>query len=111
VIKEAFAARLLEDAQVWIDMMLHRNLLSHTYELKVFEAVLQASDIDLALVGIEDGMQAAAIAEELEELPLPYRFDVKLRSAITHPPLEEHIWRVGITLYQRDPPDQEEGRH
>ena len=42
VIKEAFAARLLEDAQVWIDMMLHRNLLSHTYDLRVFETVLQA---------------------------------------------------------------------
>ena len=41
VIKEAFAAKLLEDAQVWIDMMLHRNLLSHTYDLKVFEVVLQ----------------------------------------------------------------------
>ena len=36
VIKEAFAARLLEDAEVWIDMMLHRNLLFHTYDLKVF---------------------------------------------------------------------------
>lgn len=42
VIKEAFAARLLDDAQVWIDMMLHRNLLSHTYDIKVFEEVLQA---------------------------------------------------------------------
>ena len=42
VIKEAFAAKLLEDAQVWIDMMLHRNLLSHTYDLKVFETVLMA---------------------------------------------------------------------
>ncbi|MCC7264796.1 MAG: nucleotidyltransferase substrate binding protein [Candidatus Latescibacteria bacterium] len=42
VIKEAHAARLLGDAQVWIDMMLHRNLLSHTYDLKVFETVLQA---------------------------------------------------------------------
>jgi nucleotidyltransferase substrate binding protein (TIGR01987 family) len=41
VIKEAFAAKLLEDAQVWIDMMLHRNLLSHTYDIKVFEAVLR----------------------------------------------------------------------
>ena len=30
IIEEAFAAKLLEDAQVWIDMMLHRNLLSHT---------------------------------------------------------------------------------
>ncbi len=42
VIKEAFAARILEDAQEWIDMMLHRNLLSHTYDIKVFETVLQA---------------------------------------------------------------------
>jgi len=44
VIKEAFAAKLLqdaEDAQVWIDMMLHRNLLSHTYDIEVFEAVLR----------------------------------------------------------------------
>ena len=42
VIKEAFTARLLDDADVWIDMMLHRNLLSHTYDIKVFEVVLQA---------------------------------------------------------------------
>ena len=42
VIKEAFAAKLLDDGQVWIDMMLHRNLLSHTYDIKVFEEVLQA---------------------------------------------------------------------
>ena len=41
VIKEAFAAKLLDDAQVWIDMMLHRNLLSHTYDSAVFETVLR----------------------------------------------------------------------
>lgn len=41
VIKQAFAAKLLDDGQVWIDMMLHRNLLSHTYDFKTFEAVLQ----------------------------------------------------------------------
>lgn len=29
------------------------------------------------------------------------RFDVKARSAIRYPPLEEHLARVGITLYQR----------
>ena len=42
IIKEAFTAKLLDDGQVWIDMMLHRNLLSHTYDIKVFEEVLQA---------------------------------------------------------------------
>jgi len=41
VIKEAFAAKLLEDAQVWVDMMLHRNLLSHIYDIKVFETVAE----------------------------------------------------------------------
>lgn len=37
VIKEAFSAKILGDGQVWIDMLDHRNLLSHTYDRKVFE--------------------------------------------------------------------------
>ena len=41
VIKEAFGAKLLADAQLWIDMMLHRNLLAQTYDIKVFEVVLK----------------------------------------------------------------------
>jgi nucleotidyltransferase substrate binding protein (TIGR01987 family) len=32
VIKEAFAAKIIDDGQIWIDMMLDRNLLSHTYD-------------------------------------------------------------------------------
>ena len=31
VIKESFSAKLIDNGQVWIDMMLHRNLLAHTY--------------------------------------------------------------------------------
>ena len=42
VIKAAFQARLIDDGQVWIDIMLHRNLLSHTYDPKVFDEVLRA---------------------------------------------------------------------
>ena len=42
VIKEAFAAKLIADGQVWVDMMLHRNLLSHTYDFTVFCDVLGA---------------------------------------------------------------------
>ena len=61
------------------------------------------SDIDLALVGVDDDLQAEAVAEELDELPLPYRFDVKACSAIRHAPLREHIARVGLTLYRREP--------
>lgn len=44
VIKEAFAARILGDGQVWIDMLDHRNLLSHTYDSATFEKAVQAID-------------------------------------------------------------------
>ncbi len=37
VIKEAFAARILKDGQVWIDMLVNRNLLSHTYDVETFD--------------------------------------------------------------------------
>jgi nucleotidyltransferase substrate binding protein (TIGR01987 family) len=37
VIKAAFSAKIIGDGQVWIDMLDHRNLLSHTYDRKVFE--------------------------------------------------------------------------
>ena len=43
VIKEAFAVQILSDGQVWIDMMLHRNLLSHTYDFSKFKEVLIAT--------------------------------------------------------------------
>lgn len=42
VIKEAFAARILNDGQVWIDMLGHRNLLSHTYDSATFEKAVIA---------------------------------------------------------------------
>lgn len=58
-----------------------------------------ASDVDLALEGVEDSLQAEAIAAELENLPLPYRFDVKALLAIRHQPLREHIERVGVRIY------------
>jgi nucleotidyltransferase substrate binding protein (TIGR01987 family) len=49
VIKEAFAARILGDGQVWIDMLDHRNLLTHTYDAVEFDkAVLAIRDRYLA---------------------------------------------------------------
>jgi len=57
-----------------------------------------ASDIDLALEGIADQLQAEAIASELDELPLPYRFDVKALTAIQNQHLREHIDRVGVRI-------------
>ena len=42
VIKEAFAVKILPDGQVWIDMMLHRNRLSHTYDPHILKEALEA---------------------------------------------------------------------
>lgn len=57
------------------------------------------SDVDLALWGEVDDLRAEAIAAELDELPLPYRYDAKPFHSIKLRPLREHIERVGITLY------------
>jgi len=42
VVKEAFAAKIISDGQVWIDMLDHRNLLSHTYDQAVFGEAVDA---------------------------------------------------------------------
>ncbi len=42
VIKAAFAAKLIDDGQAWIDMLTHRNLMSHTYDCAKFQEVVTA---------------------------------------------------------------------
>jgi nucleotidyltransferase substrate binding protein (TIGR01987 family) len=42
VVKDAYAAKVLSDGQVWVDMIDNRNLLSHTDDLAVFEATAAA---------------------------------------------------------------------
>lgn len=57
-----------------------------------------ASDVDLALEGAKDPLVGAAIAGELDELPLPYRFDVVTLASLEFEPLREHIRRVGVRI-------------
>ena len=42
VIKDAFAAKILADGQIWVAMIDHRNLLSHTYDPVNFEEAVVA---------------------------------------------------------------------
>jgi len=42
VLKDAFAAHLILEGQIWIEMLHHRNLLSHTYDFTQFEQAVEA---------------------------------------------------------------------
>ena len=59
------------------------------------------SDVDLAVWGSISLGTLAAITGELDELPLPYTFDVQAYDAIRHRRLREHIDRVGRGFYLR----------
>jgi len=41
VIRQACAAKLIADAETWTDMLVDRNLMSHTYDFARFEAVIR----------------------------------------------------------------------
>lgn len=57
------------------------------------------SDIDLAVDGIISDLQIEALAMELDELSLPYKFDVQAITGIRNPALTDHIARVGVEIY------------
>lgn len=58
------------------------------------------SDVDLALMGSVPALQTQALALALDELPMPYLFDVQAYDDIRYAPLREHIDRVGLLLYR-----------
>jgi predicted nucleotidyltransferase len=60
------------------------------------------SDIDLAFLGEMTFQLLARVAAELDELPLPYTFDVSIYDEVQNQDLKEHIDRVGSVLYRRD---------
>ncbi len=64
------------------------------------------SDIDLALWGTVDSRLLARVMGELDELPLPYTFDVVIYDHVDNPDLKEHIDRVGNSLYRSATPGQ-----
>jgi nucleotidyltransferase substrate binding protein (TIGR01987 family) len=41
VIKQAFAAKIISDGEMWITMLEQRNLMSHTYNQEIFEKVIE----------------------------------------------------------------------
>jgi predicted nucleotidyltransferase len=59
------------------------------------------SDIDLSVRGRTNPLETEALAAELDELPLPYQFDVLDFDQISSEPLLEHIKRVGVVVYRK----------
>jgi predicted nucleotidyltransferase len=58
-----------------------------------------SSDVDLAVWGDVTPLAAEGLAAELDDLPLPYRFEVQPGQSIRHQPLRDHIERVGVCIY------------
>jgi uncharacterized protein len=95
---------LKDSEQEMIRAVLRRH--AEVTEAKIFGSRAKGnfqpnSDIDLALWGNLSVSTIAMIAGELDELPLPYTFDVQAYDAIHHQPLREHIDRVGKSFYIR----------
>ncbi len=59
------------------------------------------SDIDFAVYGIKDSLEIERVRTALDELPLPYKFDVIGCESIQYKPLLEHIENVGKVFYYR----------
>ncbi len=63
----------------------------------------KGSDIDLTLCGGEDLTLRVRhrIADELDDLLLPYTIDLSILRDINDPDVLQHIERVGVALYER----------
>lgn len=64
----------------------------------------KGSDIDLTLFG--DGLTDQVMSHiywALDDQLLSYKIDLSLFSGLKHPALVDHIRRIGIVLYTREP--------
>jgi len=59
------------------------------------------SDIDFAVYGIKNNLEIERVRTALDELPLPYKFDIVGFGLIQYKPLLEHIENVGKVFYCR----------
>lgn len=62
-----------------------------------------SSDIDLTLCGGSDLTLSVLyrIMDELDDLLLPYTFDLSIFAQISDPDVVDHIQRVGVTFYEK----------
>ncbi|MCX6990066.1 MAG: nucleotidyltransferase domain-containing protein [Chlamydiae bacterium] len=62
----------------------------------------KGSDIDMCLFGKDiDQLLIYRIEESLDDLLLPYQFDLSAYSSLSNKDLIDHIDRIGVVFYQR----------
>ena len=60
------------------------------------------SDVDITLKGPElTHTDLNSISLAIDDLLLPYQFDISIFKSLKNPDLIEHINRVGVTIYDR----------
>lgn len=74
------------------------------YGSRALQTQRENSDIDLVIMGAINDSLLLKIHFELDELPLPYVFDVSIYPRITHAGLKEHIDKYGQLFYERTQP-------
>lgn len=73
------------------------------YGSRAMDRFKPASDIDLSLIGNKiDSSILSSIEFDLDDLMLPYKFDISIYHKITNPDFTEHINRVGVEFYVRN---------
>jgi len=60
------------------------------------------SDIDLTLIGDVSYSQLSSIEDKIDDLLLPYSFDISIFSDIDNPDLINSINRIGVIFYEKD---------
>lgn len=65
VVKEAFAARLIENGDLWMQSLNARNRTSHIYDLKTFEKILD--DIGHDYLPLFEALQRKLLPSTLED--------------------------------------------
>ncbi|MCL2710817.1 MAG: nucleotidyltransferase domain-containing protein [Planctomycetaceae bacterium] len=61
------------------------------------------SDVDIVLYGDLNPLDVERVICDLDELPFVYKFDVVAYGLVTNPELREHIERVGVRIYDKEP--------
>ena len=62
----------------------------------------EGSDIDLTIKGNIEFEDLQRIINELDDLFLPYKFDISIFKNINNNDLIDHIKRVGMIFYKKD---------